>query len=58
MLVAILTTVVTMYLLGGISSKSVTAVVGTVLGVGIQGTGNSVWKGHIFPDIMLQILSS
>ena len=31
-LVAILTTVVTMYLLGGISSKSVTAVVGTVLG--------------------------
>ena len=37
MLVAILTTVVTMYLLGGISSKSVTAVVGTVLGVGISG---------------------
>ena len=36
-LVAILTTVVTMYLLGGISSKSVTAVVGTVLGVGISG---------------------
>ena len=29
--------VVTMYLLGGISSKSVTAVVGTVLGVGISG---------------------
>ncbi len=36
-LVAILTTVVTMYLLGGISSKSVTAVAGTVLGVGISG---------------------
>ena len=36
-LVAILTTVVTMYLLGGISSKSVTAVVGTVLGGGISG---------------------
>mgnify|MGYP002242651685 FL=1 len=36
-LVAILTTVVTMYLLGGISSKSATAVAGTVLGVGISG---------------------
>ena len=36
-LVAVLTTFVTMYLIGGISSKSVTAMVGTVAGVGISG---------------------
>ena len=35
--VAVLTTFVTMYLIGGISSKSVTSMIGTVAGVGISG---------------------
>lgn len=34
--VAVLTTFVTMYLIGGISSKSVTSMIGTVAGVGIS----------------------
>ena len=34
--VAVLTTFVTMYLIGGLSSKSVTAMIGTVAGVGIS----------------------
>lgn len=39
--------------------KSATAVAGTVLGVGISGYWQfCLENGHIFPDIMLQILSS
>lgn len=36
-LVAVLTTFVTMYLIGGFSSKSIIAMIGTVTGVGISG---------------------
>lgn len=36
-LVAVLTTFVTMYLIGGFSSKSIVAMIGTVTGVGISG---------------------
>ncbi len=35
--VAILTTFVTMYLIGGFSSKSITSMIGTIAGVGISG---------------------
>lgn len=36
-LVAIITTVVTMYLIGGVSSKTMTSIIGTVLGVLLSG---------------------
>ena len=51
--VAVLTTFVTMYLIGGISSKSVTSMIGTVAGVGISGL-LAVLFGRLTQDFRLQ----